>query len=93
MQGTMTISKMLCQKRSFPLGRMMCQKISGRAVPKVSSLHWLSLNLPLKWKCNKCTLVQFGYVDLGMLGGSVQLTELKIMMPAEITGQSKEVSI
>lgn len=72
---------------------MMCQKISGRAVPKVSTLHCLSLNLPLKWKWNKLTLVQFGYVDLDKLGGSVQLMELKTMMPLEITGQSKEDSI
>lgn len=72
---------------------MMSQKISGRAVPKVSSLHWFSLNWPLKRKGNKLTLVQFGCVDLDLLGGSVQLTELKIVMPPEITGQSKEVSI
>lgn len=60
---------------------MMCQKISGRAVRKVSSLYWLSWNVPLKWRWNTFTLVQFGSVDLAMLGSSGQLMELEIVMP------------
>ena len=42
------------------------------------------LNLPLKCKWNKLTLVQLGSVEfvmLDMLGDSVQLTELQTVMP------------
>ena len=80
-QGTMPMSRMFfVKKRSFPLGRIMCQKIFVRTVPKVSSLDWLSSNLLLKWERNKRTLVQFCVWDLEMLGGSLQRIVLQIVI-------------
>lgn len=94
-QGTVTTSQMFfVKKRSFPFGRITCQKISVRTVPKVSSLDWFSLNFLLRWEQNKHTLRQFGSVGFRNVR---RLTKINCIKNYDISKKSlineKEVGI